>query len=229
MYEMEKKNKVKKALKEKLPYNIFITLLTFFALTNISAQPITPTPTETKPSKETIEPTPPKELQPKPILSPDLPQKPTIKDISDITKGKSPKDIVKLFFALDLSGDRITGNNNQILKLTNWEKALLWDLYVVVDKWGLESEQIKGDRAFVNVQFQLGGRVVKNEFLLDDPQIEKLEILLQLNQKKNQWQIVSEQFPPHVARTSIPDNIKEITIERGDSSPKRSEGAGAHK
>ena len=178
--------------------------------------------------QKTIEPTQPKELQPKPVLSSDIPLKPKAKDISALARGKSPKEVAKLFFALDLSGDRITNNNAQILKLTNWERALPWDLYVVVEKWGIKSEKIKEDRAVVEAQFELAGRVIKSEYLLREPHIEELELLFQLNKKKNQWEIVSDQFPPHVARGNLPGNIKELSIEKEESAPQKGGGAGAH-
>lgn len=202
---------------------IIINILLFFSLT-LSIYSFAQTKI-----KEKIEPTQPQELQTKPILTSDIPLKPTVKDISDIARGKSPKEIAKLFFALDLSGDRITNSTEQILKLTNWTKPLPWDIYVVVDKWGIKSEKIKEDRAVVEAQFELIGRVVKNEYLLKEPQTEELELLFELNKKKNQWEIVSEQFPPHVARSNIPSNIKELSIYTDQSRPqKESGGAGAH-
>jgi len=195
--------------------NKLLTIITIlFLSSSLSAQePPAPTPTP--------------ELWDKPKLSPTT--KPTkITDVISLMKGKSPSEVVQLFVSMDLSGDRIAKQHEEMFKLTNWAKPLDWDLYMVVDKWGLVKEEIKDDKAVVTVQFELEGRVVKNEYLILEPETETEEILLLQNKRKKIWEIVSLQFAPHVSRKALPSNIKEISIEPGTAGTKRTGGSGAH-
>ncbi|HLB58805.1 MAG TPA: hypothetical protein VJL87_01795 [Bdellovibrionota bacterium] len=208
---------------------LFFTIL--FSSLSFAQEPqqIPPTPTEQQQPIAT-QPTPTKELQPKEILSAEFPKAPKEGDILILARGKSPRDVVQLFFALDLAGDRISGKPERIFKLTNWEKPLDWDLYMVVDKWGIVEEKKVGDKSLVKVQFQLKGRVIK-DFLIVEPDLENLEFLLAYNPKKKIWEIISSQMAPHVARNAVPAGVKEISIqENNGSKPSKPEGGvGAHK
>ncbi|MFC2075158.1 hypothetical protein ACFLRA_02685 [Bdellovibrionota bacterium] len=192
----------------------------FFFLSFLIANTLNAQTAEQKISEQ---PTTPKEFHSSPKLSSKIPQIPAGKEPAGLTKGKPPEKTVELFIALDLSGDRVKKGGTSIKKLTNWAELLKWDLYVVVEEWGIQEVKKKGNKGVATIQFEIAGRVVNDQFFFRERGTEILEIPVIYDKKTGTWKIENPQFAPHIHISALPEGLQEITIQKSDRPRKEEE------